>query len=66
MAQPNAGIALLTVDNEGKGGILLTIYYKFIESNSTVRLWCAFTTPSFAIGYCSTEHPIPKVWHERF
>ncbi|KAM6502028.1 asparaginase [Amanita muscaria] len=41
---PNAGLILLT---------------KSDECNS-VRLWCAFTTPSMAIAYTSTVNPVPK------
>ncbi|KJA20720.1 hypothetical protein HYPSUDRAFT_141856 [Hypholoma sublateritium FD-334 SS-4] len=28
--------------------------------DSAVRMWCAFTTPSMAVGYASTESPKPK------
>ncbi|KAI0027816.1 nucleophile aminohydrolase [Vararia minispora EC-137] len=28
--------------------------------STKARLWCAFTTPSMAIGYATTEHPKPK------
>lgn len=30
------------------------------EDNNEVRLWCAFTTASMAIGYASSEKPKPK------
>jgi len=36
------------------GMILLT-------KSETVRLWCAFTTPSMAIAYASSVDPVPKV-----
>ncbi|KAI0051881.1 N-terminal nucleophile aminohydrolase [Auriscalpium vulgare] len=43
--QPAAGVLLL-VKEPGDGA---------------ARLWCAFTTPSMAIAYCSSVHPKPKV-----
>ncbi|KAF8628882.1 hypothetical protein AX15_003668 [Amanita polypyramis BW_CC] len=42
--------------NTDAGLILLT---KNGDSES-VRLWCAFTTPSMAIAYASTLHPVPR------
>ncbi|KAF6761264.1 asparaginase [Ephemerocybe angulata] len=44
---PSAGVLLLTreIDEEGK---------------ASVRLWCAFTTPTMAIAYASPNHPKPK------
>ncbi|TFK26524.1 N-terminal nucleophile aminohydrolase [Coprinopsis marcescibilis] len=44
---PSAGILLLTKET-GENG------------EASVRLWCAFTTPSMAIGYASPRHPKPK------
>ncbi|KAF4598208.1 Threonine aspartase 1 [Pleurotus pulmonarius] len=31
------------------------------DSSHSVRLWCAFTTPSMSIAYASSRHPSPKV-----
>ncbi|TFK73923.1 N-terminal nucleophile aminohydrolase [Pluteus cervinus] len=46
-SHPNAGLVLLTAENEG-------------EEEPRVRLWCAFTTESMAIAYASSRHPVPK------
>ncbi|KAK2464249.1 hypothetical protein APHAL10511_003706 [Amanita phalloides] len=44
VSSPNAGLILITK----------------AESISTVRLWCAFTTPTMAIAYASSTDPVPK------
>ncbi|RDB24942.1 Threonine aspartase 1 [Hypsizygus marmoreus] len=40
-------------------GIILLVT-EDIENKITARLWCAFTTPSMAIAYASSETPKPK------
>ncbi|KAJ3490592.1 hypothetical protein NLJ89_g11421 [Agrocybe chaxingu] len=45
---PSVGAIVLTAEGDGDGGI-------------SVRLWCAFTTASMAVGYASTGNPKPKV-----
>ncbi|KAF8973118.1 nucleophile aminohydrolase, partial [Flammula alnicola] len=45
---PSVGVILLTASKNGEG-------------KSSVRLWCAFTTPSMAVGYASTANPKAKV-----
>ncbi|KAJ7346860.1 asparaginase [Mycena albidolilacea] len=44
---PSAGVVLLTTEEDEAGEIV-------------ARLWCAFTTPSMAIAYASSEHPLGK------
>ncbi|TFY54678.1 hypothetical protein EVG20_g9613 [Dentipellis fragilis] len=46
--EPNAGVLLLTKEASG-------------ASEPVARLWCAFTTPSMAIGYASSTMPKPIV-----
>ncbi|KAJ7217878.1 nucleophile aminohydrolase [Mycena pura] len=44
---PSAGVILLTTDEDDNG-------------RAMGRLWCAFTTPSMAIAYASSENPHGK------
>ncbi|KAJ7091214.1 asparaginase [Mycena epipterygia] len=44
---PSAGIVMLTTEEDDDGSL-------------TGRLWCAFTTPSMAIAYASSENPLGK------
>ncbi|KAJ6499065.1 asparaginase [Mycena sanguinolenta] len=43
---PSAGVVLLTTEKE--------------EGKIVARLWCAFTTPSMAIAYASSDNPLGK------
>ncbi|KAF7376353.1 hypothetical protein MSAN_00050800 [Mycena sanguinolenta] len=45
---PSAGVVLLTTEEDA-------------EEEIVVRLWCAFTTPSMAIAYASSDNPRGKV-----
>ncbi|KAF5370859.1 hypothetical protein D9758_001916 [Tetrapyrgos nigripes] len=42
--------------NPNAGVLMMTA-----DSETTVRLWCAFTTPTMAIAYASSTNPNPKV-----
>ncbi|KAJ7838696.1 asparaginase [Mycena leptocephala] len=44
---PSAGVILLTIEEDEDGEL-------------TARLWCAFTTPSMAIAYATSENPNGK------
>ncbi|KAJ6594084.1 nucleophile aminohydrolase [Mycena capillaripes] len=44
---PSAGVILLTTEEDEDGQLM-------------GRLWCAFTTPSMAIAYASSENPLGK------
>ncbi|KAF8210540.1 nucleophile aminohydrolase [Mycena galopus ATCC 62051] len=44
---PSAGVVLLTTEEDGRG-------------ETVARLWCAFTTPSMAIAYASSDNPLGK------
>lgn len=60
---PSVGVILFTVDNDSKGGIptvFRIIAFSLFLAMILVRLWCAFTTSSMAIGYASSEKPKPK------
>ncbi|KAJ7268756.1 nucleophile aminohydrolase [Mycena haematopus] len=46
-ADPSAGVVLLTTEEDAAGEVV-------------ARLWCAFTTPSMAIAYASSDNPLGK------
>lgn len=63
---PSVGVILFTAEDNNEGGIP-AVFRVVVFSRLTlflaviiVRLWCAFTTASMAIGYASSEKPKPK------
>jgi taspase (threonine aspartase 1) len=62
--QPDVGVLLLRKCHGGSKGlscISIAVQHKWPMASHPARLWCAFTTPSMAIAYATSEHNKPKV-----
>ncbi|KAE9411265.1 N-terminal nucleophile aminohydrolase [Gymnopus androsaceus JB14] len=47
-------------ESSPSAGILLMTYEDGADNQPIVRVWCAFTTPTMAIAYASSQDPNPK------
>lgn len=59
--EPNVGVILLTVEVDNRGGEQIQEDMGDNAHHVHAHLWCAFTTQSMAIGYCTKSNPTPKV-----